>query len=168
MGENERKKTRTLDSPSEDDHTELLGVSLNHLVQVFQKEPPQSTIYDLCELIKRKTSNLPIPVRSYARFLLSNESTKHLIKMKADVFVSYAWKVSWVATSSALKAHFADHEDVFVWMDFVVLDQNQINDQSNALDFNILANRFRSSLKAIGKAVLVLTPAEKPIAAYLY
>jgi len=110
--------------------------------------------------VKEQTKNAK-GYRSFAQFLYNDIKTRHLVKEQADVFVSYAWSGGFGKTMTALKTHFGD-KDVFVWMDFAVVDQHAAAKAN--IRFDKWAKTFRENLKRIGKAVLVLTPGEKPIA----
>ena len=144
---------------------ERFGVSLKFLASLpietddpYETDPPFNAA---CEYVKKKTKKT-IGYRSFAQFLFNNRKTRHLVKEQADVFISYAWSGGFEKTMSALLEHFGDKEDVFVWMDFAVVDQHAAAETN--IQFDQWAETFRENLKRIGKAVLVLTPGEKPIA----
>ena len=50
----------------------------------------------------------------------------------------------------------------FVWMDIAMVDQHAA--EHTETDFDMWSKTFQTSLKQIGKALLVLTPGEQPIA----
>ena len=133
------------------------GVSLNYLKSL--DIPPTANFQDTCNVVKKTTANSK-GNRSLASFLLINPKTQSLVKTVADVFVSYAWKGTWGATMAALLDFKGNADDLFVWMDFAILDQHSTGD----LDFDTWATVFRSALVKIGKAVVVMTPAEAPVA----
>lgn len=137
------------------------GVSLQHLASL--PIDVNSTFHEASAYVKLQTISLE-GYRSYANFLRSNTATRNMVKEQAEVFVSYAWNGRWGPTMDALKAHF-DGKDVFVWMDFAIVDQHFTDDKSAAaVDFDELARTFGENLRAVEKAVLVLTPGKKPVA----
>ena len=137
---------------------ERFGVSLKFLASLPIE--PDAHFSVACEYVNEQTKNGK-GYRSFAKCLFDNPKTRHFVKEQADVFVSYAWSGGFGKTMSALLTHFGDN-DVFVWMDFVVVDQHAAAETN--IQFDQWAKTFRENLKRIGKAVLVLTPGEKPIA----
>jgi hypothetical protein len=142
---------------------ENYGISLRHLssLPIGENEPFNAA----CDYVKEKTKNLPKKAyRSYACYLMNDKATKHLVKKKAEVFVSYAWSGGFAKTMNALKSKLLknDKDDVFVWMDFAIVDQHAAANTN--IDFKQWTKTFRGNLVKIGKAILVLTPMEKPIA----
>ena len=140
----------------------VMGISFNYLKTL--PVGPDDTFDKACAYIKTLTKNT-VGDRSFLAHLLNNAETKRYVSEKADYFVSYAWKGSWGATMSALQDHFdkqKELKEVFIWMDFAILDQHLAAETN--IDFEQWSKTFGGSLLEIGKAVLVLTPAEQPIA----
>jgi hypothetical protein len=137
-----------------------MGVSLAFL-QCLQV-PPDASFQEVRDVILRMTDNSR-GNRALVSFLSQNPETKHLVG-KADYFVSYAWSGGYVETMNALANHFKskDAASPFVWMDIAMIDQHVA--ANTDLDFVVWSRTFKDSLKQIGKALLVLTPGEKPIA----
>lgn len=136
------------------------GVSLAHLACLPIE--PNETFHAAATFVKEKTVTLN-GYRSYARYLLGQPKTRHLVKPQADVFVSYAWGGGFGATMDALKEHFKnDLEQTYVWMDFAIVDQHEA--ATKEIDFHQWAKTFRGNLQQTGCAVLVLAPGEKPLA----
>ena len=135
-----------------------LGVSL----EVLKSLPidPEDDFQTVCEEIKNRTKETK-GNRSLASHLLQDPKTKHLVG-KADYFVSYAWKGKFGATMNALTKHFEGKPMPFVWMDIAMVDQHTA--ATTNLDFEDWSKTFKESLQQIGKALLVLTPGENPIA----
>ncbi|KAH9254836.1 hypothetical protein BASA81_007086 [Batrachochytrium salamandrivorans] len=133
-----------------------LGVSLSYLKQL--PIPPQATFAEACEYVKQLITEQGKSKGSFALYLLANPATSQYVG-KATHFVSYAWSGGWEATMNALGDLFLGKKDPRVWMDFAVVDQFQVD-----RNFDLWARTFEDSLRAIGKAILVLTPAENPIA----
>jgi hypothetical protein len=137
----------------------VMGVRLSYLAKL--PIDPSSSFQKVCEYIKQMTLGMKTGYRSLALKLHQQKETRDIVSLQADVFVSYAWSGGFGATIKALLAHFGD-TDPFVWMDVAIVDQHaaEITD----VDFFHWAKTFHESLKNIGRAVLVLTPGEKPIA----
>jgi hypothetical protein len=134
------------------------GISLAHLASL--PIPAKLSFNDACAYIKEKTKG-SFGYRSYARYLMSNKRTKHLVKENATVFVSYAWSGGFGPTMSALMDFFGEEAtNTFVWMDFVIVDQHATHD----IDFEQWSRIFRENLLKTQRAILVLTPGEKPVA----
>lgn len=138
------------------------GVSLAHLARL--PISPDASFEAARDWVKARTARFDEKSnRSYARYLRSNPKLKHLVREKATVFVSYAWKGGFGPTIRALTEHFAGRlDETFVWMDFASYDQYKAT--TTAIDFHVLAKTFKQTLLKIGRAVLVLTPGEKPVA----
>jgi hypothetical protein len=136
------------------------GVSLKHLASL--PIDPNDQFYKVAEFIKSKTESLK-GYRSYANYLRSTKATKHLVKRRANVFVSYAWAGQFGKTMEALTTHFAAKLDkIFVWMDVAIVDQHAAS--STEIVFWQWKEVFTTSLTKIGRAVLVLTPGHEPLA----
>lgn len=133
-----------------------LGVSLNYLKQL--PIPPHATFAEACAYVKQLITERGKLRGSFASHLLADPATRQYVG-KATHFVSYAWSGGWGATMNALADLFLGKKDPIVWMDFAVVDQFQVD-----RNFDLWARTFEDSLRAIGKAILVLTPAENPIA----
>jgi hypothetical protein len=142
------------------------GVSLEHLLSLPIPHQEDADFNVVCQFVKEKTKGMQSAgYRSYAVFLRANPETKHLVREQATVFVSYAWKGGFKATMEALRNHFPTAKalkEVFVWMDFAIVDQHRAETQN--VDFNEWTVTFRDNLLKTGKALLVLAPGEKPIA----
>ena len=135
-----------------------LGVSL----EVLSSLPvdPEADFNTVCEEIKKRTERTK-GNRSLASHLSHDPKTSHLVG-EADYFVSYAWRGKFGATMNALVKHFEGKATPFVWMDIAMVDQHAA--MTINLDFDGWSSTFKQSLQQIGKALLVLTPGEKPIA----
>jgi len=137
---------------------EQFGVSLNYLASLPVE--PDAHFSEVCLYVKELAKDVK-GYRSLANYLYDNPETRHLVKEQAEVFVSYAWSGGFGKTMTALTSHFKG-KDVFVWMDVAIVDQ--FNAAEKDIHFDQWATTFRENLKKIGRAVLVLTPGEKPIA----
>ena len=135
-----------------------MGVSLD--VLEYLPIDPEGDFNDVCKEIKTWTEKTK-GNRSLASHLLQDPKTKHLVG-KADYFVSYAWTGKFGATMNALTKHFEGKPTPFVWMDVAMVDQHTA--ATTTLDFEDWSRTFKGSLERIGKALLVLTPGQKPIA----
>ena len=134
------------------------GISLAHLASLPVSH--DQSFQAACEYVKQLTVGLK-GYRSYACWLRDNPETKHLVRDQATVFVSYAWCGSFGRTMHALKEHCNnDLDEIFVWMDFAILDQHVTTDAN----FHDWIKVFKSTIREIGTAVLVLTPGENPFA----
>ena len=120
-----------------------------------QKAFENFTTTDVCELILK-----PI-VRdeqcSYCEYL-ENHGERHLVGV-ASVFISHAWKYTFVEVISALEYHFRNEPDIFIWFDLV--SNNQI--QAPNLSFEWWSNTFKSAIEDFGRVVLILSPFDKPV-----
>lgn len=130
-----------------------LGVSVAHLRSL--DVDPAMTIYEFCaEFVKPATEAVKA---SYADFLLSDASTSHHVKPKADVFVSYAWSYTWGDVMGALEAN--GFGDEFVWLDVVVVNQHHA--LGKELDDWLLT--FKTGVEDIGHVVVILAPWDSPV-----
>lgn len=138
------------------------GVQLKHLSEI--PVDPNSKFYTACDYIKDQTKDMDDSMyKSYANFLLQNDSTKHLVKAQADAFISYAWGGAFGSTMEAVKEQFKDElETTFIWMDFVIVDQHAAS--TSNVNFDEWCQVFKSNLLKTKRAVLVLTPGHEPLA----
>jgi hypothetical protein len=136
----------------------MMGVKLSYLASFPVDLNKEFNVF--ANEVKNMTKNLT-GHRSLAMYLYENPETRRLVSTQAEVFVSYAWSGGIGATMKALQEHFKD-SDPFIWMDVAIVDQHAA--EHATIDFHQWAKTFRESLIQIGKAVLVLAPAEKPIA----
>ena len=128
------------------------GVSVRHLRSL--PVAPTATIYDVCTSFVKPTT--AATQSSYADYLLSSPQTKHLVKPKADVFVSYAWAYSWNDVLSALEE--SGFADAFIWLDVVVVDQHHA--LGKQVDDWLLT--FKSAVVELKHVVFVLAPWAAP------
>tara|TARA_A100001015_G_scaffold202108_1_gene225705 strand:- start:481 stop:2022 length:1542 start_codon:yes stop_codon:yes gene_type:complete len=94
---------------------------------------------------------------SYCEYL-ENHAQGHLVGI-ASVFISHAWKYTFVEVISALEYHFRNESDIFIWFDLV--SNNQI--QAPNLSFEWWSNTFKSAIEDFGRVVLILSPFDKPV-----
>jgi hypothetical protein len=161
----ERVKLDLVRQPSATNNDLLVGEEFTTLGVAFAvlqnlPIPKDAGFRDVRDHIKELTKNLK-GNRSLAASLLANPETKHLVQ-KADYFVSYAWVGGFGATIEALAKHFEGKPEPYLWMDVLMVDQHV--GEKTGLEFKTWSKTFRDSLKQIGKALLVLTPGEKPVA----
>lgn len=136
-----------------------LGISFKYL----QSLPiGQTEDFDkVCKLVREMTVS-DKGYRSLAMHLYHDENIKHLVSLAPDAFVSYAWKGEFGKTMAALKQGLPKgKDDMFIWMDVAIVDQPA--SANTNIDFDKWTKTFGDSLKRIGRALMVLTPARKPI-----
>ncbi len=134
--------------PSPKPSTGSEGVSFNYLKKLKVKGDFQQA----CKLIKKLTKNC-----SLVDYL--KRTRPGSVKDVAEVFISYAWNGDWGATMNAIQSKYPKG-DVFIWMDIACINQHVTED----LDFIRWKQVFEGNLQVIGKALVVMIPAEKPIA----
>jgi hypothetical protein len=134
------------------------GVSLSYLktLKVDPLEDFEAVQKHIKELTKDTKGN-----RSLVSHLVQNSSTEHWVG-PASYFVSHAWGASFGDTMAALTSHFEEKETPFLWMSIFMMDQHA--SKTTKLDFNAWSGIFEDCLRKIGKSILVLLPAEDPIA----
>jgi hypothetical protein len=160
MGQVGLKRKLKTESGANKNDPRMLGVSLRYLSSLPIAR--EASFNEACSFVKEKTRQMT-GYRSLAMFLQQDRRTRHFVRNKPNVFVSYAWKGGWGATMDALTQHFEDSlYKTFVWMDFAVIDQHAA--ETTNIDFEEWRETFKSNLLAIGRAILVLAPGEKPIA----
>jgi len=142
----------------EDNKGKLFDCPVNHFnlqEGAAPKKFEDFTTTDVCEIILK-----PI-VRdeqcSYCEYL-ENHEQGHLVGT-ASVFISHAWKYTFVEVISALEYHFRNEPNIFIWFDLV--SNNQI--QAPNLSFEWWSNTFKSAIEDFGRVVLILSPFDKPI-----
>ena len=77
----------------------------------------------------------------------------------ADVFISHAWKYTFLDVVDILEHHFEGNPDVVIWFDLFCNNQHQATD----LDFNWWATTFKTAIKDFNHTVMILMPWNDPI-----
>ena len=77
----------------------------------------------------------------------------------ASVFISHAWKYTFVEVISALEYHFRVEPDIFIWFDLV--SNNQI--QAPNFSFESWSNTFKSAIEDFHHVVLILSLFDKHV-----
>jgi hypothetical protein len=80
-------------------------------------------------------------------------------KPPATAYVSHAWQLIFADVVDALVRELG--EDASVW--FCLFMNNQHQAHEAPLPFEVLERTFRANLEAIGRVVLLLTPAQGPV-----
>ena len=151
-------KLSVLQKIVEDNKGKTFDCPLNHFnlsEGTNQKAFENFTTTDVCELILK-----PI-VRdeqcSYSEYL-ENHEQGHLVGI-ASVFISHAWKYTFVEVISALEYHFRVEPDIFIWFDLV--SNNQI--QAPNFSFESWSNTFKSAIEDFHHVVLILSLFDKHV-----
>jgi hypothetical protein len=95
---------------------------------------------------------------SYCDYLKSKENCFDV--GTAQVFISHAWKYQFLDVVEALKSHFRDNKDIFIWFD--LFSNNQHKD-STSQSFEWWSETFKSAIAQFGHTVLILAPWNDPI-----
>jgi hypothetical protein len=69
----------------------------------------------------------------------------------ATVFISHAWKYTFLDVIDALVNHFQSTPDIIIWFDLFSNNQHKAID----LDFHWWCNTFKSAIQAFGHTVMV-------------
>ena len=161
--------TYTLNSNVKKNET-IMGISLSHLRSLLDKlgiskgEQRKLNFYDVTKKIKQITENLANSQnRSYVCYVEIQDNEPESKIGVAEYFVSYAWGGNFLHTVQALVDHFQD-KNPYLFFDFVCLDQHKIAETNGKMTFDCLEAQFRLTLSRIGKAVIVLTPGQNPLA----
>eukprot|EP01041_Mallomonas_annulata_P005918 gene5918-11941_t len=93
---------------------------------------------------------------SYCELLTEQE---HPDVGEASVFISHAWKFTFLEVVQALSNHFGRNSDVIIWFD---LFSNNQHITSN-LDYNWWSTTFKSAIEKFHHTVLILSPWNDPI-----
>ena len=78
---------------------------------------------------------------------------------KADVFVSHAWKYTFLDVVDILEHHFEGNPDVVIWFDLFCNNQHQTTE----LNFDWWAGTFKTAIKDFNHTVMILMPWRDPI-----
>ena len=95
---------------------------------------------------------------SYCDYLCAGGLNNNVVGI-ATVFVSHAWKSSFLDVVDALIDHFHDNLDVIIWFDLFSKNQNDKN-RIQSIDWYDVD--FKELIKEIGNVVMVLTPWMNP------
>ena len=148
----------------------IIGISLSHLrslldvLGISKDEQPKLNFYVVTEKIKQITENLAKNQnRSYVCYVEIQDNKPESKVGVAEYFVYYAWGGNFLHTVQALVDHFQD-KNPYLFVDFVCLDQHKIAETNGKMTFEELEAEFSLTLNKIGKAVIVLTPGQNPLA----
>ena len=75
------------------------------------------------------------------------------------MFISHAWKYTFTSVVNALRNHFQDKPDIFIWFD--LFSNNQI--EAPNLDFDWWSGTFQNAIEDFGHVVMVISPWKNPI-----
>lgn len=85
---------------------------------------------------------------------------KHEAVAEAQVFISHAWKYTFLDVADALLEHFqGEDSDIVIWFDLFSNNQHKAVD----LDFDYWANTFQEAIKEFGRTVMVFAPWNNPV-----
>jgi alpha-tubulin suppressor-like RCC1 family protein len=148
--------TTTTTSPNSTRQIPIYGISLKHLCDL-QFPPGWTTAQVAQQWFALETKEYKC---SYVEKLMMFPWTSHLVKSKADVFISHAWRGNWQDLLDAIITPTLDSKDVFVWLDICVINQHT----KSSVDESWWFDAFSTALRKIGKANIVLSPWYEPIA----
>jgi hypothetical protein len=138
----------------------LHGLSLAHVEEFITAHGGRPafegmTSDDVCQkIIKPMTKRLQC---SYVDLLRAIQHLAYQEGMKADVFVSHAWKCLFLDVVDTLLSHFADRLDtIVVWFDMMTINQHTFTKWWSC-------ERTRAGIRDIGYTVMVLTPWRDPL-----
>jgi hypothetical protein len=114
------------------------GISLRYFRELMANFRG-GTFYDALNGVKDMTQRLPPGNQSLLQLVASNPETNRFVQSKAEVFISYAWGGNLGETLDAI-ARQHENKDVFIWIDFVCVDQHQFVGQ---VDFQRIASAFK-------------------------
>eukprot|EP00605_Chrysophyceae_sp_TOSAG23-4_P000662 GSChrysophyteH1.ASY1.ANO1.744.1 assembled CDS len=118
----------------------------------FVKEPLTTT--DVCnKFLKPITSEKE---QSYCEYLQEQKSPD---VGEASVFISHAWKYTFVEVVDALEHHFSNEPDIFIWFDLFSNNQHK----AISFPFEWWRDTFLNAIGKLGRVVMVLSPWNNPI-----
>eukprot|EP00605_Chrysophyceae_sp_TOSAG23-4_P001667 GSChrysophyteH1.ASY1.ANO1.1829.1 assembled CDS len=118
----------------------------------FLKEPLTTT--DVCnKFLKPITSEKE---QSYCEYLQEQKSPD---VGEASVFISHAWKYTFVEVVDALEDHFYNEPDIFIWFDLFSNNQHK----AISFPFEWWRDTFLNAIGKLGRVVMVLSPWNNPI-----
>ena len=129
------------------------GIHTTYLIKLAEENPEWASqnIYTLVDkLIKPQTKEQ----QSWVSKLGQDEATQQFVNTKADVFLSYAWKMSLTQILEALEGR-----SLFIWMDCFCLDQHI----HQTISPEELTGVFRTALKEIGTVLVMGSPWRQPL-----
>ena len=155
----ETEKTATDDFPR-------MGVQLSYLKEFCQmcqdknrteeatKAWEEMTTDDVCKFFVK-----PMTEPDQSSLCEYLESKAHPAVQEAEVFISHAWKYTFVNVVNAIFYHFRDKPDIIIWFDLFS------NNQHKAISkpFEFWQNTFKNAIKKMGYTVMVLNPWNNPI-----
>ena len=116
------------------------------------KEPLTTT--DVCnKFLKPITSEKQ---QSYCEYLQEQNSPD---VGEATVFISHAWKYTFVEVVDALEHHFSKEPDIFIWFDLFSNNQHK----AISFPFEWWRDTFLNAIGKLGRVVMVLSPWNNPI-----
>ena len=140
-----------------------IGVSLE-FVELFLKDHPDISEKNLTTsqisklIIKPETLGTNEPYIN--KFIGKRDAKGKLYVAPSTIFVSHAWAYPFVSVNlDGMRQYAKETSDVYFWFDVFTNDQNGVVGK----DFDWFCNRFRGSIQAIGKVLLILFPWNDPV-----
>ena len=141
----------------------LISVSLE-FIELFLHDHPDIAQKNLTTtqisklIIKPETTGTNQPYIN--KFIGKRDPNGKLYVAPSTIFVSHAWAYPFVDVDvDAMRQYANEVSTVYFWFDLFTNDQNSVVGK----DFDWFCNRFRESIKAIGKVLLVLFPWNDPV-----
>jgi tetratricopeptide (TPR) repeat protein len=138
----------------------LRGVSANFLKLFVQKlqDASWSTQQVCTHVIKPETEELRCAYLDLWEGKTDVQGAPYVAP--ATVFVSHAWKYSFIAVCVDVMISYAEkNPDVYFWFDLFVNNQHG----TAAIPFDWWTNRFRQSIQDIGSVLLIMSPWNDPV-----
>src|SRR4051812_6057758 len=98
--------------------TTFQGVSLAYLISLGFDE--DKDVNDICRVVLEITLDSK---SSLVDKLSNNANTQKFVASKADMFISYAWKMLWGPLKRAILSA-SKTQDVYIWMDVFMVNQH--------------------------------------------
>lgn len=136
------------------------GVRLSYIYEFFDACGGKDALKglsttDVCEnFIKPWTASHKCALNDLLRE--TNHPSYH---PNATVFISHAWKYTFLDVADCLLHHFADNPDIVIWFDLFSNNQHK----AAALQFDWWATTFRTAIEEFGYTLMVLMPWDDPI-----
>ena len=113
------------------------------------------TTTDICERFVKPFT--VASASSYCDLLKANGNAN--VRDKAEVFISHAWKYTFLDVVASVEAHFKSNPNIVIWFDLFSNNQHK----AGSLPFMWWKTTFRSAIEDFKHTVLVLAPWKQPV-----
>lgn len=146
-------------SPSSSDVFPKLGVPLSEFRLFVDKCGGAGALGGLSTTDVNERFLKPLTLQSQASYCELRLSQGSALVQEAQVFISHAWKFTFLEVVEALEHHFRAQPHIVIWFD--LFSNNQHRASSN--DFNWWCTTFKSAIGQFKHTVLVLSPWANPV-----